>query len=193
MVLYIFEVVGTGFVKMGHTGGCPWRRISDGFWKLVHPTACCRRLGFDDLQLLHLSPGDLEDEGRVQKLLPPARGEFWPVEQLPELRRCLMAVAIDKHRCSAENWQLPLPPRPAAPPVGRGVEKHECCGGVLLPCYGCTKLFKLWIRLQTHKQESCPASAGQRPACGFCGRRVISRLMKRHHQSLSCRAARGTE
>ena len=52
MVLYIFEVVGAPCVKMGFTAGCPWGRIRDGFWKQVHPEACCSKLGWDDLQLM---------------------------------------------------------------------------------------------------------------------------------------------
>jgi hypothetical protein len=189
MVLYIFDVCGTPFVKMGFTTGCPWGRIRDGFWKQVHPEACCGKLGWDDLQLVSLCPGTLEDEAFIKQQVPPECGEFWPRQELDTLRLAMKVLVITAHNCGNEDWELPLPPRPSQPLPGRGVEKLECCGGSLLTCYGCDQQFKLWIRLQTHKRESCPASAEPRPVCRFCGTRVIQRLMKRHHESKRCRTA----
>ena len=172
----------------------PWGRFRDGFWKNVHPEACCGRLGWDDLQLVAMSPGTLEDEAAIQQQLPPERGEFWPREQLDALRLAMKALATTRHNCGNDDWELPLPPRPAAPPPGRGEEKLECCGGSLLPCYGCGRMFKLWVRLQTHKRESCPASAEARLACRFCGTRVIQRHLKRHEeQNKRCQAAQARE
>ncbi len=86
MVLYIFEVKGTSFVKMGFTSGCPWNRISDGFWKQVHPKECCHKLGWDDLHLIALSPGTLEDETSLKQQVPPVCSEFWPREDLATLK-----------------------------------------------------------------------------------------------------------
>ena len=57
MVLYVFEVRGAAFVKVGFTAGCPWGRVRDDFWRVVHPKACCNRLGWDSLELLGLFPG----------------------------------------------------------------------------------------------------------------------------------------
>ena len=195
MVLYIFEVLGTDFVKLGFTSGCPWRRIRDGFWKQVHPEPqCCGKLGWDNLNLIALSPGTLEDEAFIKKQVPPETGEFWPRSELDTLRLAMKLLATTQHNCGNDDWELPLPPRPAMPAPGRGEEKLECCGGSLLPCYGCGQQFKLWIRLQTHKRESCPASAEPRPACRFCGQRVIQRHLKRHQQeSKRCLAARAVE
>ena len=190
MVLYIFEVLGTPYVKVGYTSGCPWGRIRDGFWKQVHPEACCGKLGYDNLRLLELCPGTLADEAFIKKEVPPERGEFWPRSELDALRSAMKKLAGD----DADDWWLPFPPRPAMPAPGRGEEKLECCGGSLLPCYGCGQTFKLWVRLQTHKRESCPASAEPRPACRFCGQRVIQRHLKRHQQeSKRCLAARAVE
>jgi len=189
MVLYIFEVQGTDYVKMGFTAGCPWGRIRDGFWKQVHPEACCGKLGWDDLQLVSLCPGTLEDEAFIKQQMPPTRGESWPHQDLEMLLLAMKVLAITEHNCGNDDWQLPLPPRPAVPPPGRGIEKLECCGGSLLPCYGCGKEFKLWVRLQTHKRESCPATAEPRPVCRLCNTRVIQRLLKRHQKSERCKAA----
>ena len=89
-----------------------------------------------------------------------------------------------------DEAELPLPPRPAVPLQGRGEERFECCGGSLLLCYGCGQHFKLWIRLQTHKRESCPASAQPKVDCPSCGTKVIQRHLKRHQESKRCQAAR---
>ena len=77
MVLYIFGVRGAAFVKVGYTAGCPWGRVRDGFWRVVHPKACCNRLGWDSLELLSLFPRDLAEEARLQARIPPECGEFW--------------------------------------------------------------------------------------------------------------------
>ena len=45
MVLYIFGVRGAAYVKVGYTAACQWSRVRDGFWRNVHPKACCNRLG----------------------------------------------------------------------------------------------------------------------------------------------------
>ena len=79
-----------------------------------------------------------------------------------------------------DEWELPLPPKPESPLQGRGIEKFECCGGSLLPCFGCGKEFKLYLRLQTHKRRSCPASAEPKLVCRFCGTGVIKDNLKRH-------------
>ena len=50
-MLYIFSIEDTDFVMVGFTGGCPWGRVHDGFWRLVHPE-CCGKLGWENLQLL---------------------------------------------------------------------------------------------------------------------------------------------
>ena len=77
-MLYISDVVGTPCIKLGYTSQCPWLRVRDGFWKLVHPTDCCERLGYEDLELLLLTPGSLLNEHKLQLLVPP-RERDWDV------------------------------------------------------------------------------------------------------------------
>ena len=48
--------------------------------------------------------------GRLQARVPPECGEFWPLERLPELRRALTELAMEKG-CTEEEAELPLPPR----------------------------------------------------------------------------------
>ena len=189
MVLYIFCVGHSDYLKVGYTGGCPWARVREGLWKVVHPKACCTLLGWDNLELLGLFPGDLADEARLQARVPPECGEFWPQERLEELRRTLTDIAVEKG-CTREEAELPLPARPEAPLPGRGEERFECCGGSPLKCFGCGLQFKLWVRLQTHKRESCPASALPKVDCATCGTKVIARHLKRHMQTARCKAAR---
>ena len=76
MVLYVFKVRGAACVKVGFTAGCHWGRVRAGLWRVVHPKACCNRLGWDSLELLGLFPGDLADEARLQARVPPECGEF---------------------------------------------------------------------------------------------------------------------
>ena len=81
-MLYIFDVVGTPYIKLGYTSQCPWLRVREGFWKLVHPVECCGCLGYEDLELLVLTPGSLLDEHAIKLIVPPRQGEFWGREQL---------------------------------------------------------------------------------------------------------------
>ena len=98
MVLYIFELAGTPYVKLGYTSACPRGRVRDGVWKLVHPTGCCGKLGWDDLRLLVMSPGSLEDEAHVKARVPPERGEFWPREH--------GGFACSHEGAGREQWQV---------------------------------------------------------------------------------------
>ena len=198
-MLYIFSVEGTDFVKAGFTSGCPWGRVRDGFWRLVHPEECCGKLGWEDLQLLALSPGTLEDEALLKESVPPVEGEFWRRRDLDTLRLFFKVQSIAVHDCDNENWELPLPPKPEAPLLGRGIEKRPCCGGSLKVCYACQKSFTLWVHLSTHMKESCPARfqtglgaaesrLSAKVECGVCALPVIQRNLKRHQGSQKCKS-----
>jgi hypothetical protein len=171
-MLYVFKVVGTPYVKMGYSNGCPYRRIATGLWSNVHPTECCGKLGWSDLQLLALFNGTMGQEAAVKMVLPPIMGEFWADEMLTPL---LLVLGFIADAC-------PLPARPSLPPdVGRNVEKLPCCSGEVLRCFLCNKTFSRWHHLQQHKQSH----AGIKEACNRCGKRVLKRNMKRHEQSCS--------
>ena len=190
-MLYIFDVEGTGFVKAGFTTRCPWDRVCDGFWRLVHPTECCGKLGWDNLQLLALSPGSMEDEALLKECTPPVAGEFWRREDLHMLLLVFKMQAISGHGCDNENWRLPLPVKPAEP-AGRGIEKRPCCGGSAVVCFACHKSFALWVHLSRHMRESCPARQATglglaRVECSRCNLQVINRNLKRHRASESCK------
>ena len=123
-MLYVFQIGASSYVKMGFATRDPWSRACDGFWRQIHPSECCNSLGWEHLELLLLAPGSMSDEASIKLLIPPVRGEFWPREQLEAL-----TAAIKDCNADSVMWQLPLPDKPIAPLVGRGVEKRVCCGG----------------------------------------------------------------
>jgi hypothetical protein len=166
-MLYLFKVHGLPFIKMGFTRSCPWRRIATGFWSNLHPSECCGRLGWKDLELIAVFPGTLQDEAAIKKALPPTCGEFWPEEMAPPLKALLGFLA----------GELPLPPRPAIPPeVQRCEEKLPCCSGQTFRCFKCDKTFNRWHHLKQHLQSH----ANTKDGCGHCGLKVLKRNLKRH-------------
>ena len=193
-MLYIFSIDGTDFVKVGFTSCCPWGRVRDGFWRLVHPAECCGKLGWENLTLLALSPGNLEDEAVIKQSRPPVIGEFWHRADLPLLLLLFKVQGIGVHGCDNANWELSLPEKPSTPLLGRGIEKRPCCGGGVVVCYACQRSFTLWVHLSTHMRESCPARHETglevaRVECYRCNKHVINRNLKRHLESEKCKRA----
>jgi hypothetical protein len=99
MPLYVFEIRGAPYVKMGFTAVCPWLRICDGLWSNVHPPDCCNKLGWSDLTLVALFEGSLVDERELQEAIPPECGEFWPSAAHEELLR----------PCAKGSWRSSSP------------------------------------------------------------------------------------
>ena len=189
-MLYIFSIEGTDFVKAGFTSGCPWDRVRDGFWRLVHPEECCGKLGWENITLLALSPGTMGDEALMKECKPPVIGEFWRRQDLDVLILFFKVQAIGEHGCGNENWEFPLPEKPAVPALGRGIEKRPCCGGDTVVCYACQRSFTLWVHLATHMRESCPArreTGLAKVECSNCNKHVIHRNLKRHQDSEKCK------
>ena len=166
-MLYLFKVVDAPYVKMGFTSSCVWQRIATGLWSNVRPAECCGKLGWSDLDLLVLFPGDKQDEAAIKKAIPPTMGEFWPEEMAEDL--------VEKLGTLGE--MLPLPPRPScAPSVDRVVEQLPCCSGQVFQCFQCDKTFRRWRHLQQHRQSH----ANVKDSCGRCGLKVLKRNLKRH-------------
>ena len=166
-MLYLFKVRDLPFIKMGFTRGCPYRRIATGFWSNLHPSDCCGKLGWDDLELIAVFPGSLEDESALKKTFPPTVGEFWPEEMVNALKGALAHLGDE----------LPMPPRPPVPPdVDRCEEKLACCTGQTIQCFKCDKTFNRWHRLKQHLQSH----ADVKDSCGGCGLKVLKRNLKRH-------------
>jgi hypothetical protein len=184
MSIYLFEVVDTGFLKLGFTAGCPWIRMASGAWSNVHPTACCNKLGFMNMKLLALFKGTLEQERIFQALNPdPANGEFWPDYFLEAL-----TVSLDER---LERRELPL--RPDLRDLDgfnrrRNEEKRVCCmGGHDFQCFYCDKVFARYHHLLQH-QFSNHSTQG-RTTCTRCGSKGLVRniMSKRHTDSTKCR------
>jgi len=75
-MLYLFKVRDAPYIKMGFTNACPWRRIATGFWSNLHPTDCCGKLGWEDLELVAVFPGTEEDEKALKKTSHRLRVNF---------------------------------------------------------------------------------------------------------------------
>ena len=139
-----------------------------------------RKLGWDDFELLYLTLGDMAHEALIKELVPRLEGEFWDREQLEMLTLALKVHLRFRHDLGNDDWTLPLPPKPLAPAVGRGIEKRPCCGGQQHFCYECGNSFSLWGHLASHMRESCPYREPNKVDCGTCGVRVTKRNMKQH-------------
>jgi hypothetical protein len=179
-MIYIFKVIGTEFVKLGFTQGCPWTRVATGFWSNVHPKACCHKLGWDSLELVACFDGDEQVEAAVKQALPPHTGEFWPAKQITRL------LGLCYKLC--DRKLLPDPAKPERPPeVERSTEKLPCCGGPEFFCDDCNVGFKRKHHLRQHLQ-SCK---GKKVACVGCNKKMIHRNLKRHQSTcklpLQCR------
>ena len=102
-MLYVFAI--GGYLKVGYTSSCPWERVRDGLWRVVHPAACCGLLGWENLSLLLLSPGTLEEEKLLHECLEPEAGEFYPREKLMSIKLFFKVNAIGAHDCGNEDWE----------------------------------------------------------------------------------------
>ena len=110
---------------MGFTCRDVWQRLANGFWRLKHPSALCGLLGFENMVLVMLVPGDMDVEKTIKLLLPPDEGEFWHKGKLEQLRSLLLEHG---------GPELPLPMKPSEPdlsgiPAAMVNEKQLCCGG----------------------------------------------------------------
>ncbi len=183
MSIYLFEVVDTGFLKLGFTTGCPWIRMACGAWSNVHPKDCCNKLSFMNMKLLALFKGTLEQERSLQALNQcPENGEFWPDSFLG-----LLLLTLDK---TLERREIPERPdlRNHEGVSRRSEAKRVCCtGGQDFKCFYCDKIFKRFHHLLQH-QFSAHSSQG-RTTCPKCGTTGLTRniLHKRHTNSAKCR------
>ncbi len=184
MSIYLFEVVDTGFLKLGFTTGCPWIRMASGAWSNVHPKACCDKLGFKDMKLLALFKGTLEQERMFQSLNQcPEDGEFWPDYFLE-----VLLWSLDK---TLERRELPLRPDlrdHEGVSRRRSEEKRVCCtGGQEFQCFNCDKVFARFHYLMQHRNSA--HSTQGRMCCPTCGTEGLIRniMAKRHTDSAKCR------
>ena len=150
------------WVKFGSTDcSNPWKRARRGFWSNSHPPAVCRKLGYDDLELLAWSHGGTRQaEEAAQKELRAAKadghGEFWPIERVDEIRAKMKAIAVGAG-APEDSWELPPIPKPAQPPDGtqRLLEKLGCCTGQpKLQCPHCPYQAARQHHMNQHLAES---------------------------------------
>ena len=196
---YLFRVTGTDWVKFGSTDcSNPWKRARRGFWSNSHPPAVCRKLGYDDLELLAWARGSTRQaEEAAQKELRAAKadghGEFWPIERVEEIRAKMKAIAVGAG-APEDSWELPPIPKPAQPPDGtpRLLEKLGCCTGQpKLQCPHCPYQAARQHHMDQHLAESCPGlGKTNKTECIHCGSRVNKRMLSQHQQTAKCKRAR---
>ena len=183
MSIYIFEVVDTGFLKVGFTTGCPWVRMGYGAWSNVHPKACCNKLGIKDMKLVALYKGTLQHERSFQALNQcPENGEFWPDSFLG-----LLLLTLDK---TLERREIPERPdlRNHEGVSRRSEAKRVCCtGGQEFKCFNCDQVFARFHHLMQHRNSA--HSTQGKTSCTKCGSKGLIRniMCKRHTDSAKCR------
>ena len=168
-MLYLVRVLGRPWLKFGWTETSIWMRLALGLWGVKHPVGCCNSLDWGNLELIGLWEGGRPEEVMVQNAVqvPVEHGEFWEESSLPSLLAALSSLQ-----------QLPLPPRPSAPPdVDRQVERLPCCGGHTFICTDCGEQFRRRNHWLQH-QETHDAPAFTCPECGLQFRRKGN--LKRH-------------
>ncbi len=179
MPLYVFEIRGEPYFKMGFTAVCPWLRIRDGLWSNVHPPDCCNKLGWGDLTLVALFEGSLVDERELQEAIPPECGEFWASAMHEELLKAMREKLVEK--------QLPI--KPSEPPHQRREERLSCCeGGRDFKCYDCGRVFARYHLLRQHRATH--STTADRVTCKRCGLVGLKRniVCKRHWKTAFCKS-----
>ena len=162
-MIYVF--LFPGYIKLGFTSGCPYRRAAMGFWHNNHPKELCGRLA--QCTLTHLYEGTLELEQALHAVLR-GTGEFYAIERLPEVLRFLSAVLEP----------LPLPQDPQLQPWAPRLK--PCCGGD-----------NRGFERDDHARRSF-ATKGKKAPCEICGSAVSVRRdkLKQHQLTQACRAGK---
>ena len=199
---YCFGIRGTDWLKFGSTDcASPWKRARKGFYTNKHPRALCKKLGYDDLDLLAWCkcPCKREEEQAQNKLreslgLDISDGEFYELTHLGTVKDAMKGLAIQAG-ADADDWCFPLIPKPIEPPEGRLrlLEMLSCCTGEASPqCPHCAFTCQRDHQLKRQLAESCPVlGATSNASCAHCGSKVNKRLMGQHFSSQKCKRARG--
>ena len=173
-MIYIFEVLGTDWIKLGYTANNNvYDRIKiNGFYTNKHPVEVCNKLGAKNLELLFVFQGEEYFEKTIKILYPSNVGEFYPKYM------CNIFVNILKYLTE----QAPQNPRPHDSFFEQPKEFLPCCGGQVFKCSICGKEFKREHKLYEHKREV--HQKRNRVICD-CGKEILQRNLKRHKQD-SC-------
>ena len=167
-MLYIFEVIGSDFIKFGYTRNQNvYYRIQSGFWTNIHPEELCGKLAPENLKLHSVFVGDMCLESRIKSTIKPSCGEFYKREFLNILTNILKFLTTEG----------PIFHRPTDNFFVMNFEKLPCCSGISFSCNICGKNFKREHKLYEHKREV--HAKKNRITCG-CGEIVIKRNLKRH-------------
>ena len=143
-MLYLFEVLGTDFIKFGWTKHAnPWMRIQNGFWTNSHPIELCGKLAPENLNLVHVFDGGLKEEQIIQSIFPSYEFEFWKRTDLEKIVTFMRMMLEEK-------------PLPVTRPIFQenvSNERLPCCGGIEHKCKICGKTFKRPHKLWEHQRD----------------------------------------
>ena len=164
MVLYIFKI--HGWYKFGVAARCPWERFQQyGFWHMQHPTELCNRLNFDDVELVNVFKGGLDQELAIKTAYPGDVSEFYANDRYAKLLD--LCKNLEK---------MSLPERPAT--MNEPKNFRGCC----LQLGHSKRLKHVW---------RSKATKGKNAACPKCGKVVSIRFDKllQHQRSRTCTGA----
>ena len=167
-MIYIFEIVGTNYIKLGYTKNQNvYYRIQNGFWTNKHPIELCGKLSPVNLKLYCVFEGDLYIESIMKIMYPPYYGEFYKKEYLKILTNLIGYLTI----------KGPVFQRPNDDFFALTFEKLLCCGGKTYICNICDREFQREHKLYEHKREVHEKK--NRIVCE-CGKEMVFRNLKRH-------------
>ena len=146
-MIYIFEITGTNFIKLGFTRNINvYYRIQYGFFTNKHPIELCNKLSPENLKLLFVYEGDTKIENDIKNKFKSVCGEFYNKTDLNILTDELDKITEKGH----------IFDRPSVDFFCTDFEKLPCCGGDEYVCNLCEppKYFPRLIKYQTHKKEN---------------------------------------
>ena len=77
-MIYIYEILGTSFIKLGYTENTNvYYRMKNWFLTNKHPIELCEKLHPSNLKLYCVFEGDTYIEFIMKTIFPPFCGEFY--------------------------------------------------------------------------------------------------------------------
>ena len=147
-MIYIFEILGTDYIKLGYTKheNVYYRIRKNGFYSNEHPVEICNKLGPENLKLLYVYEGNYKTETYIKHKCPSFCGEFYKKSDLENLKDELDKITVRGHMFDRPNDDFF---------ETENFEKLICCGGEEFICNLCDppKCFPRLIKYQTHKKE----------------------------------------
>ena len=143
-MIYIFEILGTEFIKLGYTKteNVYYRIHENGFYGNKHPFEICDKLSPQNLKLLHVYYGNIKVGTSIRRGCPSFCGEFCEKNMLSKLideLDKLRASEVDELRTTKMDKLFDRPNDDFF--ETENFVKQPCCGGKEFVCHLCNKSF----------------------------------------------------